>query len=126
MRILWAAAASAALALAPVAAFTTPKRADFITEPASYPNPFDSRTGRATLRWRLAEDFPAELSVYTVFGVRVLRRSYAAGAVGGRAGLNEVTWDGTNETGRKLGKGIYLAALRAGGDVLVLKVGVRH
>lgn len=125
MRTLWAALAAAGLGLAPLAAFSA-SGSGLILEAASYPNPFDARVGRTTLRWRLVEDSSVELAVYTVYGARVWSRSFTRGAAGARAGLNETAWDGTDESGRKVAKGMYLAALRAGGDLKILKVGVRH
>ncbi|TBR17027.1 hypothetical protein EPO15_17835 [bacterium] len=117
MRIVWAASAAAALALAPLAAFSAP--APVLVDASCFPNPFDSRRTNATVRWALAAPAPVEVSVHTVFGARVWRRSLPAGVV-------ETAWDGTDSEGRKLGKGLYLLVLRSGGESRVVKVGVRR
>jgi hypothetical protein len=126
MRTVWAAMAAAALGLAPLAAFSAPPPAGVLVEASAFPNPFDSRRVNARVRWSLSADAPVEVAVHTVFGARVWRRTFAAGAAGGQAGVNEVAWDGTAEDGRKLGKGLYLLVLRAAGERRVVKVGVRH
>ena len=126
MRISWALAAAVALAAAPLAAFSAAGPAGLISEAASYPNPFDARTGATKLRWTLGADAAVELSVFTVYGARVWTRSFPAGAAGARAGVNEAAWDGTDAAGRKVSKGLYLAVVRAGGERAVVKVGVRH
>lgn len=126
MRTLWAALAAAALGLAPLAAFSAPAQGHVLVEASCFPNPFDSRRAPATVRWTLASDAPVEVVVHSVFGARLWRRTFAAGAPGGRPGLNEVSWDGADDSGRKLSKGLYLLVLRAGGERRVVKVGVRH
>lgn len=126
MRSVWAALAAAALALAPLAAFSAPAPGGILVDASCFPNPFDSRKANATLRWSLAADAPVEAAVHSVFGARLWSRRFAAGAAGGRAGVNETSWDGTGEGGRKLAKGLYLVVLRAGAETRVVKVGVRH
>ncbi len=115
MRTLWAALAAAALGLAPLAAFSAPAEGTVLVEASCFPNPFDSRRAPATLRWTLASEAPVEVAVHSVFG-----------APGGRPGPNEVAWDGADDTGRKVSKGLYLLVLRAAGERRVVKVGVRH
>lgn len=118
MRTVWAALAAAALALAPLVAFSAPSPS-LLTDASCFPNPFDSRKTNATVRWTLAAPAPVELTVHTVFGARVWSRNVPAGT-------NETAWDGTGDNGRKLSKGMYLLVLRAGGERKVVKVGVRH
>ena len=126
MRTLWAALAAAALGLAPLVAFSAPPPGKILVEASCFPNPFDSRRAPATLRWHLADAAPVEIVVHSVFGARLWRRSFAAGEPGGRPGVNEVAWDGADDAGRRVSKGLYLLVLRAGGERRVVKVGVRH
>ena len=125
MRIVWAAVAAAALGLAPLAAFSA-SSPRVLVEASCFPNPFDSRRANATLHWTLADDAPVEVAVHTVYGARVWARAFPAGTAGGRAGVNETAWDGADDTGHKLAKGVYLLVLRAAGERAVVKVGVRH
>jgi hypothetical protein len=72
------------------------------------PNPFGLRT---TVSFALTERGPAELSIYDVSGrlVRTLARGVMAG------GPNDVVWDGTDASGRRLGSGVYFYRLVTAG-----------
>jgi subtilisin family serine protease len=74
---------------------------------AGYPNPFNPRT---TLRFALPSAGRAVLEVHDLAGRRV-RRLLAAELP---AGEHEVAWDGTDDSGRAVASGQYVARLRAG------------
>ena len=69
------------------------------------PNPFHLAT---TLRFRLSEAGPVDLSVFDTSGRRVSQ------LVNGRleARDHEVTWNGSDGLGRKVSAGLYLVRLR--------------
>lgn len=101
-----------------------------ISDVTNAPNPFDSRTGQTQIAYRLDRDAPVTVTLYDLLGQRVRRWSFAAGPNGGRQGSNTFLWDGTNETGRKVSKGGYLAQIEVllpGATAIVIrKIGVIH
>ena len=78
---------------------------------SAYPNPFNPNT---TLRFYLPSSLSsqkAELLIYNNLGqkVKVLFRGQ------GKAGLNEVRWNGRSDRGKEMASGIYYAVLNVGG-----------
>lgn len=81
----------------------------------NYPNPFNSST---VVRFSLARSGPVHLAVFNAAGQRVARL-----VEGERAGgLYSVRWDGVDDEGQRLGTGVYLYALEAGGSVQTRKL----
>ncbi|RMD62641.1 T9SS C-terminal target domain-containing protein, partial [Candidatus Parcubacteria bacterium] len=81
----------------------------------NYPNPFNPTT---VIPYRLASGSQVELTVYNALGQRIktlLRQKQAAGAY-------QLTWDGTDDRGRKVASGVYLYRLKAGEFVDVKKM----
>ncbi|PJA17035.1 MAG: hypothetical protein COX66_05895 [Elusimicrobia bacterium CG_4_10_14_0_2_um_filter_63_34] len=99
---------------------------DGIANASSYPNPFDSRKTSARIYYELSENAEVTIKVYSVFGRELKEMSFSGGGNGGNAGANTVTWDGADESGRKVSKGMYLAVIQSGGAKKVLKIGVIH
>jgi len=105
-----------------------------ISDVTNYPNPFDSRKsgpeGQTQIAYRLDQDVPVTVTLYDLMGFRVRRWQFSAGQNGGREGANAFPWDGTNETGRKVSKGGYLAQIEVdlpGAAVTVIrKIGLIH
>ncbi len=97
-----------------------------ISNVSSYPNPFNSNSGVATIVYTLDTPGNVSIQIYSVFGSLVKSLSYSGGSVGGQAGVNTVTWDGTDSGGRKVSKGIYIAVLKANGMSVQYKIGVNH
>jgi hypothetical protein len=79
------------------------------------PNPFHPTT---TISFYLPENERITLIVYDVTG-RVIRRLFD-GAV--RFGRTEVTWDGVNDAGERVGSGVYLYRLTAGKKSITKKL----
>ena len=71
------------------------------------PNPFSGETG---IRYELSRPGRVNLGVFSARGERV--RTLVDGHED--AGIHNVTWDGRNEAGQKVGPGIYLYRLEAG------------
>jgi hypothetical protein len=69
-------------------------------------------SGPVVLRFALPADGPVSLVLYDVSGrqVRALARGWRA------AGTQSVTWDGRDDAGAFVAPGVYLAAVRAGGE----------
>jgi flagellar hook assembly protein FlgD len=76
----------------------------------AYPNPFNPRT---VLRFDLPAAGPVALTVHDLRG-RCVRRLLQGEVLPG--GGHERTWDGRDETGRRLPAGTYLARVSAGGQ----------
>jgi hypothetical protein len=71
------------------------------------PNPFNPRT---LIKFSLAQNGPVRVVIYDVNGRRVKT------LVDGRreAGVYTETWDGTNDSGRRVGSGVYWTQMKAG------------
>jgi hypothetical protein len=76
---------------------------------APVPNPFNPRT---ELSYTMAEPGRAQLVIYSVSGrlVRTLVDETRS------AGRHSVVWNGTDDSGRTVASGVYLARLVAGGE----------
>jgi hypothetical protein len=66
--------------------------------------------GTTTISYGIAEEGPAELAIYDVVGRQV--RSLVSGHQ--PAGTNSATWDGRDDSGSPVARGVYFARLRAG------------
>ncbi len=105
-----------------------------IAEVTNYPNPFDSRKpgleGQTTIEYWLAQDAKVSLQLYDLLGMRVRGWTFAPTASGARAGVNRILWDGTDESGRKVSKGGYLAEIQVESPqttaTVLRKIGVIH
>jgi len=74
----------------------------------NFPNPFNPST---TIRFRLEERGAYSLVVYNAAGRQVRQLGEGFGS----AGEHEVVWDGTDDTGRSVASGVYMARLESGG-----------
>lgn len=79
------------------------------------PNPFNPKT---EVTFYVTCDGPANLSVFDIRGRRVadLFNGHAT------AGLNTVSWNGTDLSGRRMASGVYLLSLTTGEGVVTEKV----
>jgi hypothetical protein len=89
-----------------------------VSDVSFYPNPFflqDKKQIREfTVEYTLKQNARVTIGVFTLYGAPVKRFSYSAGhPVGGKSGVRQVTWDGTNANGRFVGSGSYLVRLTA-------------
>ena len=73
------------------------------------PNPFNSST---IIPYEIATGAAAELAIYNVAGQRV--RTFVLGYQS--PGEYRIVWDGRDDTGRELGSGVYLYALKTGAE----------
>ena len=77
--------------------------------PLNYPNPFAPlKDEKTALAYVLTTDAPVTIYIYNIIGSAVWRRTYNAFEEGGKAGYNEVTWNGRSDFKRVLGNGIYI------------------
>ena len=73
------------------------------------PNPFANRT---VIAYELPADTLVEIAIYDVAGRRV--RSFRDAP--GRAGRNEVAWDGLDDSGQRVRNGSYFVEVRGAGE----------
>ena len=76
----------------------------------NYPNPFNAST---TIRFMVSEPVVGILAVYDLTG-QMVKQLYKGGM---QTGLAEFAWDGTDQSGRQTGSGVYIVRLRAGSTV---------
>jgi len=108
--------------------------APVISDLTNAPNPFDSRhaglAGETQISYTLAGNYGVTMTLYDLLGQRVRSWDFQAGEEGGRAGNNSILWDGTNESGRKVSKGGYIAELQVDAPqtsvTAIRKIGVIH
>jgi hypothetical protein len=94
--------------------------------PLAAPNPFVPGKGGTRITYVLQEDAKVDIEVFTLLGDRVWSQSLAGGTTGGRAGLNQVTWDGLNDAGAPVRNGVYHCRIRGGGlDTTVKLAAIR-
>jgi hypothetical protein len=74
------------------------------------PNPFNPST---TIQFSVAKSTPVILAIYSTTGQLI--RTLVDGAM--TAGTHQITWDGTDNTGRSVASGIYLYRLRTSDQV---------
>ncbi|HAR63600.1 MAG TPA: hypothetical protein DCS13_09070, partial [Candidatus Margulisbacteria bacterium] len=81
---------------------------ELISKISNYPNPFDSRQKLTTITYFLSKDITVTIKIFDALGHVVSEKEYNAGSNGGQKGTNKITWDGTNDNGKKVGKGGYI------------------
>lgn len=86
--------------------------------PLCYPNPFNPNTQTANIGYSLSKASALNLNIYDISGNIITRKTYTAQQTGGKAGYNEITWDGKNDSGNIVGNGIYLFFLLVDGKVI--------
>ncbi|MBU1699096.1 MAG: T9SS type A sorting domain-containing protein [Candidatus Eisenbacteria bacterium] len=82
----------------------------------SFPNPFHRST---SLRYELPAQTQVRLSIYDLTG-RLVRQFNNLGEL--EAGRYQVVWDGTDDTGRELGSGVYFLRLKTRFDEATQRV----
>ena len=79
-------------------------------------------TGDAPLSFSLAQEGPAQLSIFDLQGRKV--RSVVDGSF--TSGTHKASWDGRDDSGNALSAGVYLARLQSGGRVETAKLVRSH
>ncbi|MBN2058567.1 MAG: hypothetical protein JW782_07210 [Candidatus Saganbacteria bacterium] len=84
----------------------------------SHPNPFDPGSQNVAIGYTLSKPADIKLNIFDLAGNLVKVQDYLPDSAGGRAGYNEITWDGKDASGNYAGNGIYIFLLTSGGSVL--------
>ena len=81
----------------------------------NYPNPFNPET---RIRYQIPEGSHVGIAIYNLLGqrVRVLLNEAQA------AGVYDIIWDGTNDSGVKLASGVYVYRMKAGNFTQIRKL----
>ena len=85
----------------------------------NFPNPFNPETSIKYQVSGIEEQF-VQIQVYNIRGQRV--RTLLDGNREFGAGEHSVVWDGTDDSGRSLGSGVYFYRMQAGEDVSVRRM----
>ncbi|MEA3492847.1 MAG: Ig-like domain-containing protein [Candidatus Margulisiibacteriota bacterium] len=86
--------------------------------PLTYPNPFDPGIETATISYSLSRSSNVELRFFDLSGNQIAKQNYTSSQDGGKAGYNEVTWDGRSGNGNIVGNGIYIYIIIADGNIV--------
>ncbi len=89
-----------------------------IGPPVNFPNPFSPLSGQKTsIAYTLTTDCNITIYIFDIRGATVWKRSYLAFEEGGKAGYNEIIWNGISDFREVLGNGIYIAKITVGQKV---------
>lgn len=77
------------------------------------PSPFIPKKTKGYFRYRLSRDAEVDISAFDRAGLIVRRWHFESGYLGGRAGVNEIPWDGRNGAGVPVSTGSYVFRVSA-------------
>ena len=85
-----------------------------------YPNPYNPSNGDLKITYTLALDADISLFIFSLDSSLVWEHSCLSGSMGGKAGYNEISWNGVSMFGSALSNGAYIvrAMNKATGMVL--------
>ena len=83
--------------------------------PMSFPNLFKPLSGgTALIQYTLSDDAPVVVIMYDITGQEVKRWEFTPGGNGGKAGINQIEWDGRSMFGEVVGNGMYVYKIISG------------
>lgn len=79
----------------------------------NYPNPFkplstDPSQNTTTIAYTLNVDAPVSIIIYDITGHQVHMATYGKSLEGGKAGINQITWNGKSLFNEAVGNGMYV------------------
>ena len=80
----------------------------------NFPNPFN---GKTTLRYTLPKTSSADIEIFAANGQKVRTIEVQTGL-----GSQRIAWDGSDDSGRPVATGVYVARLRTDDAVVARKV----
>jgi hypothetical protein len=89
----------------------------------NYRNPFKPLSGdpgwnTTNIMYNLNVEATITIIIYDLTGQEVYRNTFGAGTEGGRAGINQVAWNGRSIFGDVVGNGMYLYKIISGNKVI--------
>ncbi|MGB9612978.1 MAG: Ig-like domain-containing protein, partial [Candidatus Margulisiibacteriota bacterium] len=85
--------------------------------PLNYPNPFNAGVENTNISYILSRASNITLTIHDLAGNLIAKKNFTANEEGGRAGYNEITWDGKSDAGEVVGNGIYVYLIVADGKL---------
>lgn len=83
-----------------------------------YPNPYNPSKGNALIGYQLNKDANVTLYMFNEINQQIWKRSYNNGTNGGRAGYNEIVWNGINDFSETVGNGAYFLRIASDGRMI--------
>lgn len=84
----------------------------------NYPNPFNPEQESTNISYILNKNIDIKIYLYSLNGVLVSKMNYPSAQNGGRAGYNEIVWNGRSDLGDLVGNGIYIYTIIGEGRIL--------
>jgi FlgD Ig-like domain len=89
------------------------------SRPKNVPNPFRPKHGEGTtIMYSLSTDTSTKLIIYDITGKAVCQKSFNPGQEGGKAGANNVYWDGKNDFGEYVSNGAYIYLITTSSKII--------
>jgi hypothetical protein len=97
-----------------------------VSDPVNYPNPFRPAKGeQTTISYILSRDMDITLYCFDITATLLWKDEYKAFEEGGKAGYNEIYWNGKDAAGRLVSNGMYIFKIVHNGKIIrVFKVTV--
>jgi hypothetical protein len=84
------------------------------------PTVFSPQDGENTIFfYDVAPNRDVVIRIYDLNGSLVWKRNFSDGEAGANAGANQVVWDGTNDSGQRLGNGAYMFYVMSGKKLII-------
>ena len=90
----------------------------------NYPNPFRAGSEDTRIAYSMPSDGTVSVKIYSLTGAMVWEAQFGPGDPQGRAGPQEIQWDGLNMNGEIVRNGVYVCQLEAGGQTAQFKIAV--
>jgi archaellin len=91
--------------------------AQIIGTPLNYPNPFKPSSGTTKLTYYMTVDANTSLYIFDMKASLIWKRDFSSGSMGGKAGYNEVVWDGKNDFNESVAENVYPFMVVIGGKI---------
>jgi hypothetical protein len=88
------------------------------TTPMVHPNPYNPNQGDLLIGYQLSKDIDARIYIFNEINQLVWRRYNIPGYEGGKAGYNEIGWNGRDDNRRLVANGPYFLRLVVGGKLI--------
>ncbi|KAF0134660.1 MAG: psrP [Candidatus Saganbacteria bacterium] len=86
--------------------------------PLSYPNPFNPELVNAAIGYTLSKASNVSVTFHDLMGNQIAKKSYSSVVDGGKAGYNEISWNGRDDSNSLAGNGTYIYIISGDGKYL--------
>ncbi len=84
----------------------------------NYPNPFAPPSQKTVIAYMLNKDADVNIYIFNMIGQQIKKIEAQKGSQGGKAGYNEVEWDGFSNFGDVVPNDVYFCKILSSGKVL--------